>query len=85
LGGDVFSNNDNMVNQKNMMQTPSRSSPKGGKRGCLCKDTLKYSVKCCDGSIWAQGIGPIVGQPAFNQSQWQLITNEWQSINTTWN
>ena len=31
-------------------------SPKGGKRGCLCKDGT-YSSKCCDGSLEAQGIG----------------------------
>lgn len=34
----------------------SRTSPKGGRRGCLCKDNT-YSVKCCDGSLRAQGIG----------------------------
>ena len=34
----------------------SKSSPKGGKRGCLCKDG-KYSIECCDGSLQAQGIG----------------------------
>lgn len=26
-------------------------------KGCYCKDTNTYSVKCCDGSLWAQGIG----------------------------
>jgi hypothetical protein len=31
-------------------------SPKGGKRGCLCKDGT-YNSKCCDGSLEAQGIG----------------------------
>ena len=31
-------------------------SPKGGKRGCLCKDGT-YNKKCCDGSLEAQGIG----------------------------
>ena len=36
---------------------PSRTSPKGGRRGCLCKDGKSYSQKCCDGSIGAQGIG----------------------------
>jgi hypothetical protein len=41
-------------------KTPSHSSPKGGKRGCLCEDG-KYSVKCCDGSLQAQGIGVITG------------------------
>ena len=38
---------------------PSHSSPKNDSRGCLCKDTNTYSRKCCDGSIWAQGIGSI--------------------------
>lgn len=37
---------------------PSRTSPKGGARGCLCKDNT-YSRKCCDGSLQAQGIGSI--------------------------
>jgi len=38
---------------------PSRTSPKSNDRGCLCKDTLTYSKKCCDGTLWAQGIGRI--------------------------
>ena len=38
-------------------KTPSRTSPKGGKRACLCKDSNTYSIKCCDGSLWAQGVG----------------------------
>ena len=42
-------------------KTPSYSSPKAGsKRGCLCPDG-KYSKKCCDGSLEAQGIGAITG------------------------
>lgn len=41
-------------------KTPSYSSPKGGRRGCLCEDG-KYSSKCCDGSLQAQGIGSITG------------------------
>jgi len=45
-------------------KTPSRSSPQGGGvRGCLCKDTLTYSRKCCDGSLMAQGIGNITRSP----------------------
>ena len=40
-------------------KTASLTSPRSSKRGCLCKDELKYSVKCCDGSLWAQGIGNI--------------------------
>ena len=37
-------------------ETPSRTSPKGGRRGCLCKNNT-YSTKCCDGTLSAQGIG----------------------------
>jgi hypothetical protein len=44
----------------NKFKTPSKSSPKGGRRGCLCEDG-KYSSKCCDGSLQAQGIGTITG------------------------
>lgn len=40
-------------------KTPSRTSPKGGRRGCLCWDSDKYSQECCDGSIQSQGIGSI--------------------------
>ena len=36
--------------------TPSKTSPKGSRRGCLCEDNT-YSTKCCDGSLRAQGIG----------------------------
>ena len=39
-------------------KTPSRTSPKNSKRGCLCADNT-YSTKCCDGSLQAQGIGSI--------------------------
>ena len=38
------------------METQSKVSPRGGKRGCLCKNG-KYSSRCCNGSIQAQGIG----------------------------
>ena len=47
---------------------PSRTSPKNSKRGCLCKDQLTYSRKCCDGSLWAQGIG---------KSKGEVITGVW--------
>lgn len=39
--------------------TPSRTSPKGGRRGCLCWGSNTYSRECCDGSIQSQGIGSI--------------------------
>jgi len=35
------------------------TSPKTNKRACLCKDGNTYSLKCCDGSYQAQGIGKI--------------------------
>jgi hypothetical protein len=37
------------------------TSPKGGKRGCLCKNGT-YDSKCCTGELHAQGIGSLVGQ-----------------------
>jgi hypothetical protein len=45
-------------------------SPKGGRRGCLCKDG-KYSKKCCDGTLEAQGIGKTAGTETdvVNQSE----------------
>ncbi len=46
--------------RKRRKYTPSKTSPKGGKRGCLCADNT-YSSKCCDGSHQGQGIGNITG------------------------
>jgi hypothetical protein len=43
------------------MKTPSKTSPKGGRRACLCPNGT-YSIKCCDGSLQAQGIGSLQGQ-----------------------
>lgn len=54
----VFQQIDNM---RERFKTPSRTSPKSSKRGCLCKDGT-YSRKCCDGSLQAQGIGNIYGE-----------------------
>lgn len=39
--------------------TPSRTSPRRKKRGCLCADTNKYSAKCCKGNMPNQGIGKV--------------------------
>ena len=39
-------------------ETKGKSSPKGGKRGCLCKNNT-YSAKCCDGTLRGQGIGKV--------------------------
>lgn len=49
----------NEQNKKIMNKIPSYTSPKNSSRACLCKDTNTYSIKCCDGSLWAQGIGNI--------------------------
>ncbi len=46
-------------NNKNKTFIPSRTSPKGSSRACLCWDTNTYSISCCDGDIRAQGIGVI--------------------------
>jgi hypothetical protein len=43
------------------MKETSKTSPKGGKRGCLCKDG-KYSKKCCNGDLQEQGVGALVGE-----------------------
>jgi hypothetical protein len=51
-----------------MKRKESKSSPKGGKRGCLCKDGT-YNVKCCDGTLPAQGIGDITTDNPGNITQ----------------
>lgn len=40
------------------------SSPKNGKRGCLCWDTETYSKKCCDGHYRSQGVGSVTKLPS---------------------
>ena len=42
------------------MKTKSKTSPKGGKRGCLCDDGT-YSKECCNGDLQNQGVGVITG------------------------
>ena len=37
------------------------TSPKDGKRGCLCDDST-YSAECCKGELINQGIGSTVSQ-----------------------
>ena len=44
-----------------MEKTKSKTSPKGGKRGCLCDDG-KYRSECCNGDLQNQGIGSLVNQ-----------------------
>jgi len=57
-------------------KTFSKTSPKGGKRGCLC-DNGKYDSKCCDGSLQAQGIGSGINngtQVAVNVDTTRVMT-----------
>jgi hypothetical protein len=42
------------------MKTKSKTSPKGGKRGCLCDDNT-YKQECCNGDLQNQGIGKTIG------------------------
>ena len=53
------------------------SSPKGGKRGCVCKDGT-YSSKCCNGELSEQGIGALTNQQVAvttNVDNTRTITN----------
>jgi hypothetical protein len=50
------------------MKTPSKSSPRGGKRGCLCGNGT-YSKDCCNGDLQNQGVGSLVQQGT------QTVTN----------
>ena len=43
------------------MKTKSKTSPKGGKRGCLCSDGT-YKKECCNGDLQNQGIGTTQSQ-----------------------
>ena len=43
------------------MKTKSKTSPKSGKRGCLCDDGT-YSKECCNGDLQNQGIGTTQSQ-----------------------
>ena len=46
-------------------KTVSKTSPKGGRRGCLCDDGT-YKSECCDGTLQAQGVGSTVNQVTSN-------------------
>jgi hypothetical protein len=59
------------------MAKNSFSSPKGGKRGCLCADG-KYSSECCDGELISQGVGALVSQgvsSVTNVNEERVVTN----------
>ena len=61
------------------MKTPTKSktSPKGGKRGCVCDDGT-YKAECCDGTLQAQGVGSLVSQSTstvVNTNEVRVITS----------
>ena len=59
------------------MAKSSYSSPKGAKRGCLCKDGT-YSSEFCDGELISQGVGALVSQgisAVTNVNEARVITN----------
>jgi len=43
------------------LETKGKTSPKGGRRACLCEDNT-YSIECCKGNLINQGIGTLEGQ-----------------------
>jgi hypothetical protein len=66
------------MGRRRRFRTPSHSSPKNSRRGCLCPDGT-YSTKCCDGSLQAQGIGSLKGQ---NTSDITQVEDERTIINS---
>tara|TARA_E500000318_G_scaffold80861_1_gene76057 strand:- start:910 stop:1110 length:201 start_codon:yes stop_codon:yes gene_type:complete len=54
---------------------PSRTSPREGRRGCLCGNGT-YSRKCCKGNMINQGIGNITKSTNY------LLTEDSDKINT---
>lgn len=57
-------------------KTLSKTSPKGGKRGCLCDDGT-YKAECCNGELQNQGIGSIVNQGTqvvINTNQTRVVS-----------
>lgn len=57
-------------------KTVSKTSPKGGKRGCLCDDGT-YKAECCNGELQNQGIGSLVNQGTqvvINTNQTRVIS-----------
>jgi|Laugrespbdmm15sn_2_1035079.scaffolds.fasta_scaffold00427_10 hypothetical protein len=66
-----------MLKLINKIMGQKTSSPKGGKRGCVCKDGT-YSSKCCNGELSEQGIGALTNQQVVvttNTDNTRTITN----------
>jgi len=59
-------------------KTKSKTSPKGGRRGCLC-DNGTYSSECCNGDLQNQGIGSLnsgVISNVVNTNEPRVISNQ---------
>ena len=59
-------------------KTKSRTSPKGGNRGCLC-DNGTYSKDCCNGDLQNQGVGSLNSGSTgnvVNANQPRVIINQ---------
>lgn len=54
------------------MAKDKTTSPRGGKRGCLCKDGKTYSKDCCTGELHAKGIGAL-NTPNSSSVQNQIV------------
>lgn len=59
--------------------TPSYSSPKKSRRGCLCGDGT-YSKRCCNGTLRAQGIGSTRRSGVY----WDTVKTTWSLFNREW-
>ena len=46
----------------------SKASPVGGNRGCLCPDNTDHK-DCCNGDMYAQGVGSLVNQGSVTIDQ----------------
>jgi hypothetical protein len=72
------------------MMRPQRlpvASPRGGNRGCLCKDGHLLTQSAAMVRLQAQGIGALVGQGIsvhIRGEEWQTINTRWEATNTLW-
>jgi len=67
------------MNRLKKLFSPSKTSPRNGRRGCLCRDRDAYSIECCNGDIIAQGIGGIsatIQEDFLAQENGDLILQE---------
>ncbi len=61
-------------------ESVNKTSPIGGKRGCLCKNG-KYSTRCCKGKNMQQGVGSLVNQASTVESS-TVVARTSQNIST---